>query len=194
MRPWLSCLLLPIFLLALSGCGLLPPHAAPPRYHDFGPPTTEQPANTVLYLREVSAPAWLDSGEIQYRLLMTDPTQVRAYATGRWIAAPSRLLAQRLREQLPGKGSPHYGLRVELDRFEQDFDTADHARVVMQVHAMITTADGATVAAHDFTFSTPTTPDISGAITGLAALAQQATEAILAWSASVSQGGEKHGT
>ncbi len=186
MRLWLSYLLLPIVLLALSGCGLLPPHAAPPRYHDFGPPVTGQPANAGLYLREVTAPAWLDSGEIQYRLLMTDSTQLRAYATARWIAAPSRLLAQRLREQLPGTGSPHYGLRVELERFEQDFDTPDHARAVMQLHAVITAADGTTLAAHDFTFSTPTPPDVAGAITGLAALAQQATEAILAWSASVS--------
>ncbi len=193
MRPWLSRLTLPIVLLALSGCSLLPPHAAPPRYHDFGPPVTEHVANTTLYLREVSAPAWLDNGAIHYRLLTTDPTQLRAYATGRWIAAPSRLLAQRLRDQLPGSGLPHYGLRVELERFEQDFDTTDHARAVMQIHAVITRADGAVVAVHEFTFSTPTTPDISGAITGLAALAQQATEAILAWSASVSPEA-RHGT
>jgi len=183
MRPWLSHLTLPIVLLALSGCSLLPPHAALPRYHDFGPPVTEQTANTTLYLREVSAPAWLDNGAIYYRLLTTDPTRLRAYASGRWIAAPSRLLAQQLREQLSGSS---YGLRVELERFEQDFDTTKHARAVMQVHAVITRADGAAVAAHEFTFSTPTTPDISGAITGLAALTQQATKAILVWSASVS--------
>lgn len=174
--------------LALSGCSVLPAHAPSLGEHDFGPPPTEAPLPATLALVEVSAPAWLDSGEIHYRMA-DDPTRLRAYATQRWIAPPSRLLAQRLRERLAVTGTRPYALRVRLMRFEQDFAADGSTRAVIRLQARITAADGAIVASRDFDASTPAAPDVGGAVTGLSALARQTATAVLNWAASVTTGG-----
>lgn len=172
-------------LLALGGCSLLPPHAQPPRYEDFGPPAFERsPAGPPLRLRGVDTPAWLDTGAIDYRFLTNHPHQLRAYAQHRWIAPPSALLAQSLRERLPG-GAARRVLRVRLLRFEQDFETARRARALIALRATVTDPQDRWSASRAFVLSLPTAPNVTGAVTGLSAAALRASAAIVAWAQTV---------
>ena len=168
-------------LLALGGCSLLPPHAQPPRYEDFGPPASARtPAGPALRLRAVNAPPWLDTGAIDYRFLTNHPHQLRAYAQHRWIAPPSVLLAQSLRERLP-EGPAHRALRVRLLRFEQDFETARRARALIALRATVTDPQDRWSASRRFVLSLPTAPTVTGAVAGLSAAARRASAAIVAW-------------
>ncbi|MGC8522513.1 MAG: ABC-type transport auxiliary lipoprotein family protein [Steroidobacteraceae bacterium] len=172
-------------LLALGGCSLLPPHAQPPRYEDFGPPAIARPpAGPALRLRGVEAPAWLDTGAIDYRFLTHHPHQLRAYAQHRWIAPPSALLAQSLRERLPG-GAARRVLRVRLLRFEQDFESARRARALIALRATVTELQGRWSASRQFVLSVPAAPNVTGAVAGLSAAARRASAAIVAWARTV---------
>jgi hypothetical protein len=53
----------------------------------------------VIY--DVSAPAWLDSPSITYRLAYLDAARPQAYADSRWVASPAELIAVRLRGASP---------------------------------------------------------------------------------------------
>lgn len=176
-----------LLVLALSGCSVLPPHATLPQYHDFGPSAGVLPVRASVSVREVSAPAWIDNGDIQYRFLASAPTRLHAYATQRWIAPPSRLLAQWLRERLAPIDAPRYELSVELNRFEQDFDAAGSARAAIEVRVRISAADGTFVAARDFQDTVPTTPDVTGAVAGLAMLARHTSQNIADWAAAATR-------
>ena len=172
-------------LLALGGCSLLPPHAQPPRYEDFGPPAFERsPTGPALRLRAVDAPTWLDTGAIDYRFLTNHPHQLRAYAQHRWIAPPSALLAQSLRERLPG-GAARRVLRIRLLRFEQDFETARRARALIALRATVTNPQGRWSASRAFVLSLPTAPNVNGAVAGLSAAAVRASAAVVAWAQTV---------
>ena len=172
-------------LLALSGCSLLPPQAQPPRYEDFGPSASERPpAGPALRLRGVDAATWLNTGAIDYRFLTHHPHQLRAYAQHRWIAPPSVLLAQSLRERLPS-GAAHRALRVRLLRFEQDFESARRARALIALRATVTDPQGRWSTSRTFVLSVPTAPNVTGAVDGLSAAALRASAAIVGWAQTV---------
>lgn len=165
---------------ALGGCTLLPPRAPAPVYNDFGPPASRPLRSMAVALGEVTSPAWLATGRILYRPAK-DPTALRSYATQRWISAPEELLAQRLRERLEGSRKQGYKLNARLDRFEQEFARNGTARAIIDLRAIILAPDGRIVASHWFTLSTPTRPDVSGAVQGLSTLARETSTAIVRW-------------
>lgn len=172
--------LLPV-LLALGGCSVLPPRVPPPTYHDFGlqhgVPSTKMP----MALGDATAPRWLDTGKILYRPAH-DSTALRAYATQRWIAPPADLLAQYFHERLKVSSASGCRIDLQLNRFEQDFQSADSARALMSVRANAVDSSGQFLASHEFVLSMPTTPDVEGAVRGLSVLARHAVIAVLDWS------------
>jgi len=54
-----------------------------------------------LLIYDVSAPAWLDSPSIYYRLAYQDAARPQAYADSRWVMSSRELFAVRLRGRLP---------------------------------------------------------------------------------------------
>ncbi|MEN8131778.1 MAG: ABC-type transport auxiliary lipoprotein family protein [Pseudomonadota bacterium] len=190
-----SRLVLLLLTSTLSGCSLIP--ARPPLLarHDFGPPP--QHAQTVdfstqerLLLNGFSAPEWLKTTSIQYRLLYDDPTRLRAYAYHQWLAPPSKLMEQRWQEQgatqghntTTNTGLLGYRLKVELNRFEQVFDSPDAARVVIQARAMVMKPDQAKpVMERLLTAQRESAPDVQGAIESLASLADTLITDIRQW-------------
>ena len=190
-----SRLLLLLLATTLLGCSLVPAHPPLPARHDFGPPT--QHTQTVAFsaleelgLNGVSAPEWLQTTNIQYRLLYDDPTQLRAYAFHQWLAPPSELLEQRWREQRATHGNITktslgflvYQLQVELNRFEQIFNSPDSANVVIRARAMVMGADHAQpIVERLFTAQRESAPDVQGAIEGLASLADTLITDIRQW-------------
>lgn len=93
----------------------------------------------------VSAPSWLDSDMIYYRLPASEGDQARVYANSRWLASPARLFGDRLRAALSvdravlaaGDPAAAPALRVELEEFAQYFDSTSASHGVVQVRATL---------------------------------------------------------
>lgn len=144
--------------LLLGGCASAPPTTA--RY-DFGPlptaaanaaaATSAAPAGSnpigTLMVADLSGPASLDSEHMQYRLLYADARQTRPYAHNQWAATPFQLLGQRLRSSFAQSGVKVLAttdaitnptvLRMEVNEFAQNFDSANSSYGVINVRASL---------------------------------------------------------
>lgn len=162
-----------LVVVLLAACSILPKPVPPPALHDFGPPPNAPAVTGGPIQVSVSAPAWLDDTAIYYRLLYSDPTQLRTYADNRWLAPPAELLQTRLRAAF-ANGNAHYRLQVQLLDFEQVFDTAQTARISLRVLVDLQDlSDGKTVAQQLFTVSVPVSSDVQGAVSGNARAADE---------------------
>jgi len=183
--------------VALSAaCTVLPEAAPPPARMDFGPPPASAPGAPTVELRGVTAPDWLQTTEIAYRMLHQAPHERRTYARHTWLAPPTALLAERLRAKLEAEGASGGGaasgngpgastaLRLELTRFEQVFESPGEAVAVVRLRA--TRFDGNGPVRRTFTSRRATAPDVQGAIEGLSAAADAVLEELLRWAAEAS--------
>ncbi|MGB9429165.1 MAG: ABC-type transport auxiliary lipoprotein family protein [Gammaproteobacteria bacterium] len=173
----------------MAACSLWPAQVPLPQVHDFGPlPAVHDSDAARLSLNPITAPVWLASDAIHYRLLYNDPTALRTYADHRWAAPPAELLAARLQYLLPlrsvGDTRAHsvYALNAALLEFEQDFNTPHdaHVRLVLEV-SMQRSSDGQIIAERRFVMTQSISPDVQGAISGLAQLANRTAMAIADW-------------
>jgi cholesterol transport system auxiliary component len=182
--------------LACTSCGLSPISSSPEvTQYDFGPdpakgsaPALRQP----LLVYDVSAPAWLDSQYIFYRLAYQDATRPQAYADSRWVSSPGELIAARVRGRLAasGKGGviypadgtrASYALRIELDEFNQVFDAPGKSRAVVRLRATVL---GKTSLIAQRSFSAEraaATPDAEGGVRALIAASDEVLDQLVAW-------------
>jgi cholesterol transport system auxiliary component len=183
MKIRMTGLFILVILLTVSGCSILP-QTQPSAVHDFGVPNAnsspEASTSTQQSPITVQAPKWLADSRIRYRLLYATPTQVRFYALDRWIAPPSELFEQLLNASDKQQPKP---ATIQLAVFEQQFDTATQAKVV--IHFTVTTVaedNKHQVNKRDFRLQLPCpTPDAKGAVTGFTALTKQANDMVQAW-------------
>jgi len=182
--------------LALAGCSFAPPPAPARASYDFGPaPATQlKGARQALLVHDVSAPAWLDSPLIHYRLAYQDAARPLSYADSRWVMSPAALLTQRLRGQLAASGSggivlpgdaarAHYALRVELDEFAQVFDAPGKSRAVVRLRVSVT-GNRTLLAQRDFNVERPAnTPDAQGGVRALIGASDEAIDQLIGWAA-----------
>jgi cholesterol transport system auxiliary component len=173
-------------LLALAACNVLPAQAQLPQVHDFGPASDSGDPATPVQVGQVTAPTWLSDNAIHYRLLYSDPTTLRSYADNRWVSSPAELVDAGLRYLLPpgsGRASgDSYVLDTQLLEFEQEFSTANEAKVRLVLQASIRrTSDGQVVAEQRFEMEQASSADVQGAVTGLAQLAQKLERAVADW-------------
>jgi cholesterol transport system auxiliary component len=181
--------------LACAGCSFAPAPAPPAVQFDFGPVPPGNPTQTLrntLVIYDVSAPAWLDSPLIYYRLAYQDAARPQAYADSRWVASPAELIATRLRGRLAASdkgGVVHpadrmrasYALRVELNEFTQVFDAPGKSRAVVRLRASIL-GSRALVAQRSFDVERPVgTPDAEGGVRALIAASDEAVDQLVAW-------------
>ena len=91
-------------------------------------------------------PSWLDTPQLQYRLLFADATRRRSYAESRWVAPPGELLEAALRRQLMGDGNaPANGgcmLRVDLDELLQVFHTPQRSDGLIELQVSLVAPRG----------------------------------------------------
>ena len=194
--------LLGLFVIALlAGCAAGPVSRDTPVAYDFGTPLKATAAaatiRATLLVYPVSAPAVLDTPAIAYRAAWQDAARRLTYTQSRWSAPPAELLDQRLRARLAaasegviGAGSgarSDYALRVELDEFEQVFDSAEASRGVIVARAsLVAGARRALVAQRSFTVArAAASADAAGGVKALAAAGDELAEAITAWTAAV---------
>ena len=168
-------------LLTISACSILP---KPSAVHDLGYPYSQLPTETAALLQEspvtVVAPKWLADNRIRYRLLYATPTQVRFYALDRWIAPPHELFEQLLNNSAKQWPMP---VNIKLHIFEQQFESAQQAKVVMHFTATTVPNDNKQPAGiHEFHLQLPCpTTDAKGAVTSFNVLTKQAVDKVQTW-------------
>lgn len=169
-----------------------------PAVYDFGDRPSaragERHIGAALIVPAVSSPPWLETTRIVYRLNFDDPKRLRAYSDSRWVAAPALLLTEELHSRLATSGEQvvngpdgaraDYVLRVELEDFQQSFDTPDSSRVVARVRAtLVDKASRNIVARHTFSAGKNAAPNAAGAASALAESSIQLVENLLDWAA-----------
>lgn len=185
-------------LFALSGCATY--RATPVRY-DFdgarGPPLPQARLAATIAVPPVTAPRWLRTSALTYRLEYQPPANLRAYALSQWVAPPEALLTLRLRQwveadnsgitlrRLPGS-SAAYRLEVSLETFAQIFDSPTHSRCVVALRATLMATSGNVLAQKTFSATrTAPSPDAVGGAQGLVAASDADFQKILAWLAGI---------
>jgi len=182
--------------LALAACVNGPPPK--PVEYDFGPgaATTEEPSRLrrEITVASVTAPAWLDTPALVYRLAYRNASQPRSYVESRWVAPPAELVTAQLRQRLAattrsGVLAPSDGvrtgtiLRVELLEFSQVFDAPDRSRALVRVRAVLV-VDGRLTAQTGFSAEHPApSADAAGGARALTQAADAAIDRLIAWTA-----------
>jgi len=189
-------------LLMLNGCSILPKDDASIVTYDFGLPRQNAPDQTTriadrLEVSPVTAPSWLDSPAILYRLAYHNAARLDSYADSRWAAPPAALITLRLRQALPTasdtpkvnptpQNDPPNRLRVDLEEFSQVFDAPQSSRVLLRAHVSLTQKNEQTPL-RERTFSLERqaqTPDAAGAASALSLASDEFIDAVLNWLAS----------
>jgi cholesterol transport system auxiliary component len=132
-----------LFLVAglLSACGSAPRSTV--TVYDFGLPAARL-AGADGWSRlalDIKAPAGFDALNVDYRLAYDDPLKQRDYASSRWAANPSVLLAQLLRQQLGtsanGGAAVDCLLKIELQAFSQVFVSPQQSHALLQANVSL---------------------------------------------------------
>lgn len=158
--------------------------------YDLGPLAQTSSPSTLppLKVLDVSAPAPLDNDAFMYRL-GNAPLRTARYANSHWTTSPARLLTQRLRAGLMSHASVLTGadavpapvLRVDLEQFEQVFDTETRSSGVVAARATLI-QDGKVIGQHTFLSRAPaSTPDASGGAHALASASDELVAQIATW-------------
>ncbi|RQH04684.1 ABC-type transport auxiliary lipoprotein family protein [Paraburkholderia dinghuensis] len=158
--------------------------------YDLGPPPATTVAGTLppLKVLEVSAPPQLDHDGILYRL-SSDSQRTARYANSRWTMSPARLLTLRLRTTLGAHVTVLAGadavrapmLKVELEQFEQVFDSATESAGVLTARATLIEG-GSVIAQRVFVARAPAvSPDAAGGVRALAAASDDFAGQLGAW-------------
>lgn len=157
--------------------------------YDFGLPA--QPAKSAsavpvnVLVQEISAPVWLATPALHYRLAYHDIARLQTYANSRWVADPASLLTLRLRQSLGNRthGKPQYQLRMGLEEFSQVFDSPENSRGLIRVRAnLLVIGESVPIAARSFTVeSKAQTPNAEGGVRALTEASSQLTDEIGQW-------------
>ncbi|MEO5573945.1 MAG: ABC-type transport auxiliary lipoprotein family protein [Gammaproteobacteria bacterium] len=178
-----------------TGCGTALKDKQLLATYDFGLPgqiisdNTTRAIKTRLEVNAVTAPSWLDSPAILYRLAYQDAARLQPYADSRWAASPAALMTLRLRQAIDALGPPatgsakQYELRVTLEEFSQIFDASDSSRVLLRANAkLINDDDRSTLAERTFAIEHKArTPDAQGAVSALTQASDDFITELLAW-------------
>lgn len=170
----------------LAACGVGPKPREAVGAYDFGLPA---PARAVavksLSQALVTAPNWMDSTALHYRLAYVNAARPAVYAQTRWVSTPGNLIEARLKERavaggvlLGGAGA---ALKVEIDEFTQVFDQEKSSRAVLRARASLSLGREVT-AQKAFLIEVPAaSPDGPGGAAALAQAGNRLVDEVLAW-------------
>lgn len=181
--------------LLLAGCASKAPA---PTMYDFGPLTpAAAPQSAIamplrsLVIADATGPAWLDSQRMMYRLLYADAQQSRPYAYNRWNSTPLQLLGQRLKSRVAQAGVKVLAttdaaasmtlLRIEVDDFSQNFDTATSSSGRITLRASVFRGHKLVDQRTFDRTSAATSADALGGAKALAAATDAVAADLLAW-------------
>jgi len=176
---------------AIAGCTFGTPAAISNVRYDLGPPTPPVYVGPLPTLRlfDVRAPASLDTDDILYRMSYADPHRTAAYANSHWTMHPAQLLTERVRGALAARAPVLSGgetvnaplLTIDLQQFEQVFDSESQSHAVLTARATLT-RDGVLIAQQTFEARAPSsTADAAGGVQALAAASDEFVAQLVAW-------------
>jgi cholesterol transport system auxiliary component len=187
----------------LNACGLKRAPRPPVASYDFGSLQTGTPAVEsriahVIVVQDPIAPLWIDSRDMHYRLAYDEPARLRRYASSRWALSPVQLVGTLLRTRMGeaterGAAIRDYGLEsdywvwVELEEFNQFFDTEQTGRALVRLKVALNERRGRQLLAQR-TFAADAacpSPNAQGAVAGLRAASERVVADVVDWVAKV---------
>ncbi|MGN6650209.1 ABC-type transport auxiliary lipoprotein family protein [Trinickia sp.] len=176
---------------AIGGCAFDTPAAISNIRYDLGPQTPPAYSGPLPALRlfDVRAPAALDTDDILYRISYADPRRTASYANSHWTMRPSQLVTVRVRGALAARGAVLSGgeavnaplLTIELDQFEQVFDSESESHGALTARATLT-RNGALIAQQTFVARAPASMgNAAGGVQALAAASDEFVAQLMAW-------------
>lgn len=194
-------ILLSILMLTLSGCGLTGTQRGelyPQRYTLSAPaspvssPSPELPV--VLGIASVSAPNWLNSAGMIYRLEYDTTGRLATYSRSRWAGPPAAMLQRVLENTLADSGhfkavtddgdsAASVVLRVSLTDFEQVFTSRQHSVGVLNARAtLLQSGTESVLAQHAFHYQIPaSSADAGGGVQALDKASSRFSVALDQW-------------
>ncbi len=189
-----------LLLLLLAGCNIIPRAPTPISTFDFGPLAQSEylrpvPSPIQIQFAGVTAPAWLDTQAMRYRLIYHHPAQTHVYANNRWAAPPASLLTERIKQHiaswqnLPDRRDNHarpatYILKIELEDFVQVFDAVNRSHVNVSLRASLFERDTRLIVAQQrfSEMESTSSADASGAAKAFIAISNQLAAELIQWS------------
>ena len=190
--------LLIIFLSSLASCALGPEKRDALAVFDLGPQRAQQAAkpaiNATLLIPPVAASAWLDNTNISYRLMYQSTSRPDAYAQNRWAMSPALMLTERVRARFANASrgvvtaqdgaKADYTLRIDLEDFSQQFDSAQSSKTTARLRAsLIDQNSRALHAQRTFSAERAAAPNAAGAVQSLAEAGDALIEELVIWAA-----------
>ncbi len=172
--------------LALAGCVGRP---VADDVAEYALPTAAAGLSPLLRSVEVGAASWLSSKDMAYRLAYGDAERRSAYGSSRWLASPAEMLERFLGRSLTGEGGAQGGtvsgqcrLRLDLDEFQQVFDSPQVSRGILAGRVSLLAQTGRPLARHSFSLSRPApSPDARGGIAALGLATGDLSRSLLQW-------------
>ena len=187
-------LLVALVAALLAGCAGLGKPPKPYAIHDLGllEPVTQQ-IGLPITLIKVTAPSWLASSAMQYRLDYRSESERNIYTENRWAAMPAEMVNLELSRALPLAPLDSGGgclLHVSLDEFIQQFDRPDHSDAVIRSRiALIQNTSHLVVAERSLDVRQPApTADAPGAARGFHDGVRQMAVQTAAWLDTLAEG------
>jgi cholesterol transport system auxiliary component len=182
--------------LTLLGVACATHRQIPARY-DFDsvpdPPERASQLDAPIAIPQVTAPSWLRSPGLVYRLDYQTPARAQAYAHSQWSAPPAELLTQRLRQLVTGANasftttrlggdSPGYQLEVVLEHFEQVFTSPSESRCLVTLNATLVGRGGTALGQRTFHAERAApSADAAGAVRGLVPAVDDTIDQMIVW-------------
>lgn len=137
---------------------------------------------------DVTAPSWLATNALQYRLLYADAMRRQAFAESRWAAPPDELVEQALGRQI-ANGVSGCRLALELDELIQVFDSPQRSSVQLEMRASLLPPRGEMMLArHAFAVVRPAaSADAHGGVAATSVALQALADEMAAWLTAVAQ-------
>ncbi|MCP5244690.1 MAG: membrane integrity-associated transporter subunit PqiC [Burkholderiales bacterium] len=189
-------------IVLLSGCTIFPKPNTTVATFNFIADTSaknnqlDQPAaksGKKILITHTTAPLWLDTQAIYYRLAYHNPFQSYAYSNSRWSSPPAFLLTQQIKQKIAAdtnhliiKDSSmaivENELHIELEDFSHIFDTLTDSRVVIRFQASLVNNSHRLIAQKVFSAQQMAqSPDATGAVNAFSIASNQLMDELIQW-------------
>ncbi|MCB1985114.1 MAG: membrane integrity-associated transporter subunit PqiC [Burkholderiales bacterium] len=191
-----------VVIVLLSGCTIFPkPNATVATYNFIAdtPAKTNQLGQSAIkngkkiLVTHTTAPLWLDTQAIYYRLVYHNPFQSYAYANSRWSSPPAFLLTQQIKQKIAAETNHliikdssmavvENELHIELEEFSHIFDTLTDSRVVIRFQASLVNNSHRLIAQKTFSAQQMAqSANATGAVNAFSIASNQLMDELIHW-------------
>jgi len=189
-------------IMLLSGCTIIPkPESTTATYnfavyasHEKRPSNLQSTQNgKKILVPNATAPQWLDTPAIHYRLAYHSAVQTLTYANSRWSSPPAFLLTQQIKERI-ASGTHHlvikdssvaiadFELHIELEEFSQIFDSLSESHVSVRFRASVVNNAHRLIAQKIFSTIQPSPEaNAAGAVNAFAIVSDRLVDELVDW-------------